>query len=58
MLSLIVFGIAAAALHHGAPVIFSIALTALLASLFPAVIVLVVVAAVAVWAFRHFSNWR
>ena len=58
MLSLILFGIAAAALHHGAPVLFSLALTALLASLFPAVIVLLVVAGVAVWAFRYFTNKR
>ena len=58
MFTLIFLCVAAAALHSGAPWLFSFALTGLLVTIFPVVIVLVVVAAVAVWAFRYFTNKR
>jgi hypothetical protein len=48
--------IAAAALFSGAPWLFSFALTALLATIFPAVIVLLVIAAVAAWAFNYYRK--
>jgi hypothetical protein len=54
MFTLLFFVIAATALCSGAPWLFSLALTAFLASIFPVVILLVIIAAVAVLAFNHY----
>lgn len=54
MLTLLLLVIAATALYLGAPWLFSLALTFLVVTIFPVVIVLVVIAAAAVWAFSHY----
>jgi hypothetical protein len=48
--------VAAAALYSGAPWLFSFALTALLATIFPVFIVLLVIGAVAVWVIHHYRK--
>lgn len=54
--SLLFFVVAATALYSGAPWIFSFALTALLATIFPAVLLLLAVGALAAWAFNHYRR--
>ena len=56
MLSILFALVAAAALYSGAPWLFSFALTALLATIFPVLIVLLVIGAVAVWVIHHYRN--
>ena len=48
--------IAAAALFSGAPWLFSFALTALLATIFPVLIVLVVIGAIAAGVIHHYRK--
>lgn len=56
MFSLLFFVVAAAALYSGAPWLFSFALTALLATIFPAVLLLLAIGAVAAWAIIHYRR--
>ena len=56
MFSMMFVLVAAAALYSGAPWLFSFALTALLATIFPALIVLLVIGAVAVWVIHHYRK--
>ena len=56
MFTLLFLIIAATALYSGAPWLFTFALTALLVTIFPALIVLLVIAAVAAWAFNYYRK--
>ncbi len=56
MFSMLFALIAAAALFSGAPWLFSFALTALLATIFPVLIVLLVIGAVAAGVIHHYRK--
>jgi hypothetical protein len=56
MITILLFVLAAVALHVGSPWLLSLTLTGLLIAAFPALIVLGIVVAVLVWAFHRFRR--